>query len=322
VGCSCSGWSSARSSAGDATPRAPAGTGLAHLSLATLGAVLFGLTVLFNRAVARDGLHASTALGLRFSVAGALLVAALVALRRPLLPPRGERVRALGLGLVLYALEATCFYSALERGTAAAVALLFYGYPAVVAVAEVVAGATRLRPPTVLALALSVGGGAAVAAGGGRVAISATGVLFVVGSIACFSTYVLASARLLRRTDSLTAATWTALGAAVGIVLSGLALGTLERPSGGATAAIVANGASTAAAFTIFFVVLTRIGPTRTAIVMTLEAVASVALTALFLDEPVRGVVALGGVAVLAGAVLAARATSPRVERLESASPA
>jgi drug/metabolite transporter (DMT)-like permease len=288
--------------------------------LAALGAFCFGCTILFNRAVARDGLPPSVALGIRFACAGVLLVAVLAAMRRPLLPPRGERVAALALGLILYTLESTLFYMGLERGTAAAVALIFYAYPAVIALVEVGIGAARLQARTIAALFLSVCGGAVVAIGGGEVAITPAGVLCVIGSIVAFSTYVLLSDRVLVRTDSLTAATWTAIGAAVGVTFLGLVQGALEAPSGSAFAALVANGVATAAAFTLFFVVLGRLGATRTAIVMAMEAVIGIVLSAIFLDESVRLVVAAGGAAILAGAILAALATPEPAEQREAAS--
>jgi drug/metabolite transporter (DMT)-like permease len=71
----------------------------------------------------------------------------------------------------------------------------------------------------------------------------------------------------------------------------------------------------------LFFVVLDRIGATRTAIVMALEAVTGIVLAAVFLGESVGPVVALGGVGVLAGAVIAALSTPASAEALESASP-
>ncbi len=276
------------------------------LGIGALGAFCFGCTILFQRAVARDGLDPAVALGIRFACASALLLGVLALLRRPLMPPRGERGRVLVLGLGLYTLESTLFYRALERGTAAAVALIFYAYPAVIALGEVALGTLHLSRRVLAALGLAIGGAAVVAIGGGEVAISTGGVACVAGSILAFSTYVLVSERTLDRTDSLTAATWTALGAGTGVLLVGIARAELESPSGGALASLVANGVATAAAFTLFFVVLDRIGPTRTAIVMALEAVVGVGLSAIFLDEPVRGAVALGGVAVLSGAVLAA----------------
>jgi drug/metabolite transporter (DMT)-like permease len=49
--------------------------------------------------------------------------------------------------------------------------------------------------------------------------------------------------------------------------------------------------------------------------------VTGILLSAVFLGESVRPVVALGGVAVLAGAVIAALGAPAAVEALESASP-
>jgi drug/metabolite transporter (DMT)-like permease len=295
--------------------------GRRDFALAVAAAFSFGCTILFSRIVARDGLAPSVALGIRFGCAGFLLLCVLAIRRRPLLPPVGERFRAIGLGLFVYAIESTFFYMGLERGTAAAVALIFYAYPAVVAVAEVVMGATRLRARTVVALLLAVSGSAIVAVGGGRVVISLTGVLCVCGSIAFFSTYAISSDRVLHRTDSLTAATWTAIGASAGVLFFGSVRGQLELPTAHALAALVANGVATACAFTFFFMVLDRIGPTRTAICMALEAVTGIVLTAIFLGESVRAVVALGGVAVLTGAVLAATATPRAVDVTEGATP-
>ncbi len=284
------------------------------LGLATLGAFSFGCTVLFSRTVARDQLAPTVALGIRFGVAGVLLLGLLAALRRPILPPPGDRLAALALGLFVYAIESTFFYMGLQRGTAAAVALIFYAYPAVIALVETVTGAIRLRARTVAALVLSISGSAIVAVGGGEVAITTTGVLLVCGSIVMFSAYALLSHRVVPRTDSLTAATWTAIGASIGVTLFGAARGQLEMPSGSAFAALVANGVATAAAFTLFFMVLDRIGPTRTGICMALEAVTGIVLAAIFLGESVRAVVAIGGVAVLAGAVLAALVAPAPIE--------
>jgi drug/metabolite transporter (DMT)-like permease len=291
------------------------------LTFGAAAAFSFGCTILFSRYVARDGLAPSVALGVRFGVAGLLLLGMLVVTRRPLLPPPGERVRAIGLGMFVYAVESTFFYMGLERGTAAAVALIFYAYPAVIAIVEVALGATRWNRRTALALTLAVSGSATVAVGGGRVAISATGVFCVCGAIVLFSAYALASDRLLVRTDSLTSATWTALGASAGVLGFGAVRGRLEMPTGHALAALCANGVATASAFTLFFVALGRMGATRTAIVMALEAVFGVVLAAIFLSESVRPIVAVGGAAVLTGAMVAALAAPRAVERVEGGTP-
>jgi drug/metabolite transporter (DMT)-like permease len=289
------------------------------LALALLAAFCFGCTIVLQRWVAKEGVSSATALGLRFWIAGLFLLAVLRVSGRPLLPPRGERFWAIFLGAGLYTFESTCFYLALERGTAAAVALLFYMYPAVVTIVEVALGTMRIRLVTSVSLLLALVGGTIVAVGGGRVAISVGGIGFVVGSIAIFSTYVVLGHRVIPRTDALTAATWTALGAAGGVTILGIGQRALRQPSGRALLALVATAAVTAMAFTLFFVVLTRLGPSRTAIVMALEAVFGVVLSAIFLGESLRPLVLVGGAAILAGAVLAA--TSQPAEQQEAAPP-
>lgn len=277
------------------------------LALALFAVFCFGITIVLLRWLATEGVTSATALSVRFAMAGAMLLVALRVLGRPLLPPPGERVRAiLFLGVGLYTFESTTFYLALERGTAAAVALLFYLYPAVVTVVEVALGAMRVRAVTIVSLALALIGGIIVAIGGGRVSITVSGVGFVLLSVAFFSTYVVAGHRVIPKTDALTAAAWTALGAAGGVTALGVGQGALHVPSGRALVAIAGAALATAIAFTLFFVVLARLGPSRTAIVMALEAVFGAVLSAIFLDERLRPLVVVGGFAILAGAVLSA----------------
>lgn len=299
---------------------APARESARDLALALLAALCFGITIALQRWVAKEGVSSATALSLRFTLAGVLMLASLAILHRPLLPPPGERVQAiLFLGVGLYTFESTSFYLALERGTAAAVALLFYLYPAVVTVAEVALGTMRVRRVTIVSLLLALVGGTTVAVGGGRVAISLGGIGFVLASVALFSTYVVAGHRVIPRTDALTAATWTALGAAMGVTVIGVGQQALHIPSARALLAIASTAVATAVAFTLFFMVLARLGPSRTAIVMALEAVFGVVLSAIFLSEGLKPLVVVGGVAILAGAVLAA--TSQPSEQQEAAPP-
>ena len=299
---------------------APARESARDLALALLAALCFGITIALQRWVAKEGVSSATALSLRFTLAGVLMLVSLAILHRPLLPPPGERVQAiLFLGVGLYTFESTSFYLALERGTAAAVALLFYLYPAVVTIAEVALGTMRVRRVTIVSLLLALVGGTTVAVGGGRVAISLGGIGFVLASVALFSTYVVAGHRVIPRTDALTAATWTALGAAMGVTVIGVGQQALHIPSARALLAIASTAVATAVAFTLFFMVLARLGPSRTAIVMALEAVFGVVLSAIFLSEGLKPLVVVGGVAILAGAVLAA--TSQPSEQQEAAPP-
>lgn len=288
--------------------------------LAAIGSVSYGVTVVVGEDLADAGLGPTTALGVRFAVGG-LLLAFVMRLRRvPVFPSR--RIVLVGLGLgVIYATEATFFFNALERGTAAAVALVFYVYPALVTVVELIRGNERPHRSTFFALALSSIGAGIVVVGGGEVSITAGGVGFAVASAATFSAYLLIGRELSKGVDPMTVACWVALGASISNLARGAAQGELVNPSSRAIE-IVLYGAATAVAFTLMFAAMHRIGATRVAVVMTLEAVASVVLAAIFLGESVTAVQGLGGVAVLAAAVVIARGQPEDLATAIEAAPA
>jgi drug/metabolite transporter (DMT)-like permease len=285
--------------------------------LAAVGALSYGVTVVVGEDLADAGLGPGTALGVRFSIGGLILAVVLRIRRVALVPSRREVVVGLVLG-VAYAIEATLFFSALERGTAAAVALIVYVYPAIVTVVELARGNERARRSTFVALAMSMTGTAIVVVGGGRVAITPVGVVFALGSATAFSVYLLTGRELTKRSDPMVIACWVALGAGVSNLARGAVTQELVNPSS-RTLEIVVYGLATAIAFTLTFAAMQRIGASRVAVVMTLEAASSVVMAAIFLGESVKPLQALGGVAVLAAAAVIARGQPDMAGAIEAA---
>jgi drug/metabolite transporter (DMT)-like permease len=285
-----------------------------------VGAFAYGVTVVIGRELAERGMPTATALGVRFAIAAVLLTVLLLLRRVAVVPGRGELVRLLLLGAIGYAIESAFFYSALQRGTAAAVALLFYAFPAIVAVIEIARGRERPDRTTLVALALAVAGTAVVVATGARVSISATGIVFALASAAVFAVYLLVGREFGQRTDAMRAAAWIAGGAAASNVVRGVFTGEVRNPAPEIWLLVV-YGAATAAAFGLMFAALKRIGAARTAVVMTLEAVTAVVLGALFLHERITFTQVVGGAAILVAAATigrrepqAAAATSELIE--------
>lgn len=306
-------------------PPAPGGAAarralLAGSLLAAAGAVSFGVTVVVGRFLALEGIGAPTVLGIRFGGAALFLLALLLVLRRPLLPAPGERIAAFSLGAVVYMAQSSCFFMGLERGSAAAVSLLFYSYPALVTLLEIPLGAGRPGPRALLALALSATGASLLVLSGGRVDISAAGIAFALTAALLFALYMLASQRLLRRTDSVTSAAWVALGTGTSLLAQAALRGGLEAV-GPHAAVLTGNVVASAAAFGFLFAALRRIGASRTAIVMTLEAFSAIVLAWLLLGEPIGPLQLVGGAAILAGATLiaSARADGTEASRLDRA---
>lgn len=290
------------------------------VTLAALGALSYGVTVVVGRDLAEAGISSSAALGWRFATGGLLLLGLLRLRRAPLLPARGELAKVFMLGAIGYATESTFFYLALERGTAAATALIFYVYPAIVTSVELARGRERRDVTTLAALALSVGGTAVVVAGSGDVATTPGGAAFALAAASTFAAYLLVGRDLGERSDAMTIACWVALGAAA----SNLARGAIDADLtivADRWVEIVLYGAATAAAFSLMFAAIERVGATRAAVVMSLEAFSAVVLGALLLGEQLRAVQLLGGAIVLSAATLIAIRREPARVAVDLAEP-
>ena len=271
--------------------------------LGASAALSYGITVVIGRQLAKAHLPPADALGLRFGIAGVALVVLLGIGRRPVLPAPGERLRVFLFGAVGYAVESAFFYAGLARGTAAAVTLLFYSYPAVVTVADLVLTRRRPAPQVVFALALAGGGAGVIAAESGNVDISGTGIVFSLAAAASFAIYLLAGDRLLHTTDSLRIAAGTAVGASASLLTFALVRGQFHFPAD-RWAQLLVYGGATASAFAFMFAALRRLGSQRTSVLLTLEAVFAIVLAAAFLGEGLGAAQALGGAAVLAAAII------------------
>lgn len=279
---------------------------------ATGSAAAFGVTIVVQRSLAKSGLPVTAALGVRFGVAGLALLAYLAIRRAPMLPVRGERGRALLLGCVGYAGEAALFYLALARGSAAAVSLLFYAYPAIVTLLEI---ALRLRPPRLVTfgvVALSTVGVVLVVVTGDRFSITPAGVALSLAAATSFSCYMLASQRVIRKSPPAVVGAYVAVGASAALLTTGLVTGALRVPASDLPL-LVLNGLATAVAFALLYSALSQLAAGAAAVVMTLEAFVAVALAALVLDERIRPMQLIGGLAIVAAAVTVAVGTKSDV---------
>jgi drug/metabolite transporter (DMT)-like permease len=250
----------------------------------------------------------SSMLAIRFAVAG-LALAAIVLLRRgSLRPAPGEWRWLLILGGIGYATEATSFFLALGRGTAATVTLLFYTYPVLV---TLLSAALGFGMPGLLvggSLAAAVAGAGLVIGSSGGLDISAAGIAFALASALTFSFYLILADRTLRRTAPLISAMWVSLSASASLGAFSVVSGTGELPESGAILSVVAMGLLTAGAFFFLFLGLRRIGAVRTSIVASLEPVAAAVLALVFLGEALRLGVLAGGALILGGAIAASLA--------------
>lgn len=269
-----------------------------------LSAAGFGSMALFARWAYADGASPGAVAFLRFALGGLLLGSWLLSRRIRL--PYGPALKGYLLLGGLYALTAWCFFSALRHVSSGLAALLLYTYPIFVALLAGALGIDRFGRRELLALLLAISG-LLFALGGNQGNFNWIGSAYALGSGLCYAIYVVGSG-FLRQADHsspLAAACVVLLAAATG---NGLAAG-LEGfawPQGinGWLACIAIGVFGAALAIAAFLTGLARVGPTRAALLSTVEPLITLLLGLIFLGEQLTLAQALGAAGILGAALL------------------
>ena len=282
---------------------------------------------IFGKLAFDDGATPGTLLAARFAIAAValwclmLMTGSLSQMRA--VAPRDLTI-ALGLGACGYALQAGCYFVALEHLDASLLSLVLYTFPAIVTVAAVALGRERLDRRRVLALGLVSTGLVLILGTAGASNVNGVGVALGLGAAFTYSAYILISDGVARRLPALMLATLVCTGAALSLTVGSALTGQL-RPeevtlAGWGWLACIAV-VSTVGAITLFFAGLSRVGPTSASILSTFEPVVTVVLAAAVLAEHLAPIQLAGGALVLT-AVLVLRVRPRHRPTHQSARPA
>lgn len=297
-----------------AAPRAD----LVGAGLVALAATCFGTLGPVSRAAGEAGIDALTLVTWRAGL-GALCVAAFIAGRAVAAGawpaslravPRRDRWFMLAAAAANTAVNLAAFI-AFERITIALALLVFYVYPAGVALASTIWFGERLGALRWSAFGVSLAGMGLVVAGSGSVGTVdplGVGLAFLAAMAQVF--YVLAARHGFAHVPAPEAAALTMAGAAILYVVAALVIGVGGRLAGPlatpealvpvALAGIIGAGLPTLA----FVTGIRRLGPSRAAILSTLEPVVGGVLAAWLLAERPTSVQLVGGALILGAAVL------------------
>ena len=223
------------------------------------------------------------------------------------------------VGLAVAAIAAltlnVAMFMAFDLTTVALVLLAFYTYPALVAVVAVALGHERLDGARWLALVIAIVGMVLVVAGGlggsDPVQLVPLGIALGLVAAACQTVYVTVNRGHFVAVPAEQAMFWillvTAVACAVLATVAGSALDVpLQEPRALGIAAF--TGILSAGIPSVLFLVGIRwIGGTRAGILMLIEPLVGVSLAALLLNETLRPIQVLGGVAILGAAALLQR---------------
>jgi drug/metabolite transporter (DMT)-like permease len=278
-------------------------------ALALLSASCFGVLPVAGKLAFAEGFEVGPLLAWRFGL-GAAVLAALVALRGGLGAVSGRRRAALFSLGALYAANSALYFLALERIPATTTSLVFYVFPAFVAVLGAVFLGRPLTPARLCALVLALVG-AALTVGFAREGLDAAGVALALASAAVVAVYLTLGEVALRGIATLPATVVVLSGTAAAFWLFLIATGGAALPPGRTGWALVAFMATVSTALSIVAMLgsIARVGAGTTAIVSTFEPVVTAVLAALFLHEALAARQYAGGALILSGVVLLRLAT-------------
>ncbi len=274
----------------------------AGVVLCVLSACGFGLMAIFAKEAYAAGLGLTALLAARFVLAAGVFWA-IVAVRRPVRPPRRVALTCLGLGAIGYAAQAGFFFSALEHIDASLTSLLLYTYPALVFCGAVALRREHVTTWKALALGLASAGAALVLLGGGTQGLEATGVMLALAAGATYAVYILVADGIVARVDPVLLGALVATGAAATFAVAGVAGGGLAFTSGGWVWIAAIALLSTVLPIVTFMAGMERVGASTASIVSTFEPVVTVALAVALYGERLGPLQALGGALVLAAVV-------------------
>jgi drug/metabolite transporter (DMT)-like permease len=250
--------------------------------------------------------------GLRFAVAGAVLLAGMAALRLAL--PRGRALAgALLFGALNFGAAFALAYYGLVRVHAGLGQTLLAVVPLATLLLAVLQRQERLRAGAVAGSLVALAGIAVMSRAPLREAVPALSLLALLGGALCFAE----AAVLVRRFPRVHPVTMNAVGmTAAGALLVPLALlagEPIELPRRAETwlalGYLVAVGS--VLVFVLYLVVLARWTASRAAYTFVLVPVVTVMLSAWLDDEPVGSGLVLGGLLVLAGVYVGALRPRP-----------
>jgi drug/metabolite transporter (DMT)-like permease len=243
----------------------------------------------------------------RFLVAAPLMWLLIALLRTPLPDKPLPRIGLLVLGVLLM-ISALAVFFGLQRVPASTFIVLFYTYPAMVALINLILG-ERLPLQSWLALALTLIGVALTVPdfGAGLTGEMTAGVLIAFLNAFSVAVYFVLNGRLLKgHNATLRASAWAITGACVSIMAVTAVRGGAAVPPDAKTWVLLIAMAvvSTVMPINMFMIGIQRLGASRASILSTLEPIGTLIVATLFLNETLRPVQLMGAALVLISVLL------------------
>ncbi len=272
--------------------------------LIALSSVSYGMMPLFAKMAYSSGINTHTLLFLRFLIA-TLFMFFLMLVRHLPFPSRNEIIVFLLLGSISYAGQSICYFTALKYASASIVVLLLYTYPALVMFGAAVFLKERITTNKLITLCLALLGAFVII--GSEYNAHPIGIILSELTAIFYAIYILINSVMCKEGMGIQSSAFIMLGLTVVYGISCLFLGfELPADSKGYISLFLLSFISTVVAFWAFLTGIEKTGPTKAALISTLEPVVTVVLSTLLLSEKMTVNIFLGGCLILIALIITA----------------
>jgi len=219
-------------------------------------------------------------------------------------PKAGARVRWISMGIgVIFAGLIFCLFKAIEAIDVPTAILSYFAYPLLTGMTASLLGLDRLRWPGALCAVVAFFG-LAVMIGAHPAGLAFAGVAYALGAACCRTGVLLVTRAFLVGADPRLTTWYSMISSTFIFVAVSFATRSWNPPqTAGGWVALLALSVATTAAILFIFVSTMRIGPFRTALIMHLEPLTAMLLSALALGEVITPLQGLGSAVMLAALV-------------------
>lgn len=219
-------------------------------------------------------------------------------------PPTSTRIRWISLAAgVLFAGLIYCLFKAIEANDVPTAVLTYFTYPLLTGLVASASGLERLSWQGI-ACAVAAFCGLAIMIGAHPAGLALAGIAYALGAACCRTGVLIVTRAFLADADARLSTWYSVLAQLAIFVAVSLATETWQPPqSGVGWTALVAMSLATTAGILFVFVSTVRIGPFRTALIMNVEPLTAMVLSALALGEVITPLQSVGSVVMLAALV-------------------
>lgn len=277
--------------------------------LALISALGFAFLPIFIVFAYKGGVNAQTMLLIRFTTASIIMFTYIYCKYRTIKVTNRALFALFLLGVFGYTLQSRFYFTAVQYITPSMATMFLYTYPILVGLLSFLIDKEKPTLKLFIATAISVVG-LILILGSSLGEVNIIGILFASGSAIVYSVYIVSSNRVIKKTPALLASAYIALFSAFGSFILGSFSGGFDfsfKASGWIPTLGIAL-VSTVIAMITFFKSMEYIGPTKTSIISLTEVLFTVVLSAIILHQFLTPFQMIGGVCVLLGAYLVAKA--------------